>query len=63
MFDAWVRKMPKRREWLPTLVILPGEIHGQRSLIGYSPWRHKELHMPEQLTLSVFVTSSRSQTT
>ena len=29
-------------EWLPTLVFLPGEFHGQRSLVGYSPWGHKE---------------------
>ena len=35
----------------PTLVFLPGEFHGQRSLVGYSPWDHKELDMTEQLTL------------
>ena len=29
-------KMPWRREWLPTPVFLPGEFHGQRSLVGYS---------------------------
>ena len=39
-----------RREWLPTPVFLPGESHGQRSLVGYSPWGHKELDMTEQLT-------------
>ena len=37
-FDPWVGKIPWRREWLPTLVFLPGEFHGQRSLAGYSPW-------------------------
>ena len=37
-FDAWVRKIPWRREWLPTPVFLPGEFHGQRSSVGYSPW-------------------------
>ena len=37
-FNPWVRKMPWRREWLPTTVFLPGESHGQRSLAGYSPW-------------------------
>ena len=42
-FDPWVRKIPWRREWLPTPVFLPGEFHGQRSLVGYSPWGHKEL--------------------
>ena len=33
---------PWRREWQPTLVFLPGESHGQRSLVGYHPWSHKE---------------------
>ena len=36
-FDPWVRKIPCRRKWQPTLVVLPGESHGQRSLVGYSP--------------------------
>ena len=36
-----------RREWLPTTVFLPEEIHGQRSLMGYSPWDHKELDMTD----------------
>ena len=31
------------REWLPTPVFLPGEFYGQKSLMGYSPWGHKEL--------------------
>ena len=31
----------------PTLVFLPGESHGQRSLAGYSPWGRKELDMTE----------------
>ena len=34
----------------PTPVFLPGELHGQRSLVGYSPWGRKESDMPEQLT-------------
>ena len=29
-----------------------GESHGQRSLVGHSPWGHKELDMTEQLTLN-----------
>ena len=37
-FDSWVRKIPWRRKWQPTPVLLPGESHGQRSLAGYSPW-------------------------
>ena len=43
----WVRKTPGRREWQPTLVFLLGESHGQRSLVGYSPWGHKGLDMTE----------------
>ena len=33
-FDPWVRKIPWKREWLPTPVFLPGEFHGQRSLMA-----------------------------
>ena len=36
-FDPRVGKIPWRRAWLPTLVFLPGESHGQRSLVGHSP--------------------------
>ena len=35
-------RFPWRRECLPTPVFLPGEFHGQRSLVGYSPWGRKE---------------------
>ena len=27
--DPWVRKIPWRREWLPTPIMLPGEFHGR----------------------------------
>ena len=46
-FNPWVRKIPWRREWLPTPVFLPGELHGQWSLMGYSPWGRKELDTTE----------------
>ena len=46
-FHPWVRKIPWRRKWQPTPVILPGESHGQRSLVDYSPWGSKELDMTE----------------
>ena len=36
----------------PAPVFLPGENHGQRSLMGYSPWSHKESDTTKQLTLS-----------
>ena len=48
-FDPWVGKIPWRRKWQPTPVLLPGESHGQRSLVGYSPRSRKELDMTEQL--------------
>ena len=41
-FDPWVGKSPWRREWQPTPVFLPGESHGERSLVGYSPQGCKE---------------------
>ena len=50
-FKPWVRKIPQRRSWQPTPVFLPGEFHGQRSLVGYSPWGRKKSDMIEQLTL------------
>ena len=34
-FDPWVGKIPWRRAWQPTPVSLPGESHGQRSLVRY----------------------------
>ena len=39
-----------RRKWHPTPVFLPGEFHGQRSLVGYSPWGCKESDTTEQLS-------------
>ena len=36
-FNPWVRKMPWRRAQQPTPLPLPGEFHGQRSLVGYGP--------------------------
>ena len=35
-FNPWVTKIPWRREWLPTPVILLGEFHGRKSLVVYS---------------------------
>ena len=42
-FSPWVGKIPWSRKWQPTLVFLPGKFHGQRSLVGYSPWSHKRV--------------------
>ena len=46
-FNSSVRKIPWKRAWQPTSVFLPGEPHGQRSLVSYGPWDHKELDMTE----------------
>ena len=46
----WVGKIPWRRKWQPTPVFLLGEFHGQRSLVSYSPWGHKESDVTEWLT-------------
>ena len=47
-FDPWVGKIPWRRKWQPTPVLLPGQSHGQRSLVGYR-WGRKESDRTEQL--------------
>ena len=48
-FDPCIRKIPWRRKWQPSPVFLPGKSHGQRSLVGYSPWGCKELDMTEHI--------------
>ena len=45
--DPWLGKIPWRRAWQPTPVFLPGEPHGQRSLVGYSSWGREELDTTE----------------
>ena len=45
VFNPWVGKIPWRRKWQPTPVLLPGKSHGQRTLVGYSPWGRKESDM------------------
>ena len=49
-FDPWVRKIPWRRKWQPTWVSLPGKSRGWRSLVGCSPWGHRESDTPEHST-------------
>ena len=39
----------------PTLVLLPGKSHEQRSLVGYSPWRHKESDTTKWLHFFFFI--------
>ena len=47
-FDPWVRKIPWKRAWQPTLVFLPGKSRGQWSLLDKSPWGCKESDTTEQ---------------
>ena len=49
-FDPWIRKISWRRKHQPTTVFLPGESHGQRSVVSYSPWGRKESDRTEQLS-------------
>ena len=46
-FDPWVWKILWSRKWQLTPVFLPGKFHGQRSLVGCTPWGQTELYMPE----------------
>ena len=39
----------QRRQWHPTPVLSPGKSHVRRSLVGYSPWGHKESDTTERL--------------
>ena len=52
--ETWVHFLgqwdPLEKGMAPTPVFLPGESHGQRSLVGYSPWDRKESDMTEQLS-------------
>ena len=49
-FNPWIGKILWRRAWQPTPVFLPGESHGQRSLVGYCPWGRKESDITEAHT-------------
>ena len=55
MRETWVGKIPWKRAWQPTPVFLPGESHGQSSLVGYSLWGRKALRMTEQLNTAQLV--------
>ena len=40
-----IKKQTWRRKWQPTPVFLPGKIHAQRSLAGWSPWDYMNEHV------------------
>ena len=56
-FDPWVGKIPWGRAWQPTPVFLPGESHGQRSLMGYGWTRLKQPCM-QLLIMFIFLMNS-----
>ena len=60
--ETSVWKIPWRREWQPTLVFLPGESHGQRSLVSNSLCDHKESDTTEWQTHSVRILILRNNT-
>ena len=45
--NPWVGKIPRRRKWQSIVVFLPGKSQGQRSLMGYGPWDHKDSDMTD----------------
>jgi len=49
-FNPWCEKILWRRAWQPTPVLVPEESHGQRSLVGYSPWGCKSQTRLKQLS-------------
>ena len=60
-FNPWVGKIPWRRKWQSTPVLLPGKSHRQRSLVGYSPWARTESDMTERLHFLKFPASGFQQ--
>ena len=54
-FHPWARKIPWRRAWQPTPVFLPGESHGQRSLVDYSLWVEKSQTQLKRLCMHAHV--------
>ena len=61
-FNSSVGKIPWRRECLSTPVFLPGEFHGQRTLVGYSSWDRKESDTTEWLSPTVVGEGQRKPT-
>ena len=59
MQETWVRSLgwedPLEKEMEPTPVLLPGEFHGRRSLVGYSPRGRKESDTTERLHFHLFL--------
>ena len=61
-FSPWVGKIPWRRKWQPTPVLLPGKSHGRR-LADYSPWGCKESDSTEGFSLEDNILLINSEST
>ena len=59
-FEPWVGKILWRRKWQSIPVLLPGKSHGQRSLVGYSLWGHKESDTTERLHFHLHLHKKRA---
>ena len=59
VWETWVQSFgqedPLEKEIESTPVFLPGKSHGQRGLVGYSPWGSKELDTTEQLNNNNYI--------
>ena len=58
--DTGFWKIPRSRKWQTTPVFLPGESHGQRSLVAYSPWGRRESDLTKAIkhacTVAIIIT-------
>ena len=52
MQETWVRSLGQEDPLEKEIAIHSGKSHGQRSLVGYSPWGRKELDTTERLHLT-----------
>ena len=67
MQETWVLSLdwedPLRREWQPTTVFLPGEVHRQTSLAGHSPWGCMELGTTNTINQLYFIKTNYKYST
>ena len=57
-FDPWVRKITWSRKWQLAPIFLPGKFHGQRRMMEYSLWGHKESDTTEHTHTHSFLVIS-----
>ena len=56
-----VQEDPLEKEMATHSSILPGESHGQRCLVSYSPWGRRESNMTELKELRIFLREEHSR--